>query len=258
MNFDVTNYQWIYASFEVEYLESIKDKHLKWIWKNNKEEKKKHMSFLVSSLRPSPFKLIEQIDKNLIDLNCVNLSKKTKLYSALNPIIENFLYEYYSPSKMVEKFINLNSHFGINQLAFIDLFKFYMFHVFSEKKRQKIMYSEDSYLFYDEVLYFSYKYTQRDKNGFSIDETAKQYLSDGKTIFLTPKQTNFKFFDYLILNSNFCYFIGIKNRIRKNLHFILGSGTFDENNITKTLQSYRNSINNIMERSEIIKASGLL
>ena len=235
-------------------MENIKKKHLDWIWQNNKEEKEKNMFFLLSSLRPFPFSLLEKIDEFFVDLNCFYFSKKTNVYTIKNHIIEKFLLEYYRQSNLVENFLNLQSNFnfGINQVTFVHLFKYYMFLVFSERRKQKINYSGNSYLFYDEILYSSFQYLQRDKKGFQIHQSAKKYLTEGKTILLTPKQINFKIFDYLILNSNYCYFVAIKNRIRKNLHFILSSHKeqYDNNLLSDTLKSYKDIILQLMIQTQ--------
>ena len=148
---------------------------------------------------------------------------------------------------------------GLTQVSFADLFKHYVQYLFSEREGKKIYFSKDSYLFYDELAFESFQYLRQDKAAFEIKKFAKNKLIEGKTLFITSKQPNVQFFDYLLLNTDSCYMIGVKVRtathIYKNLRYLVSTLEFHEEKIYERFKLYKANILQTMNECQELNAA---
>lgn len=230
-----------------------------------REEKEKAMLMAVSSFSQE-YNPLSKIDNNFLDFNLLNFDYLTKKYSPKNPIFMKFLIEEYYPTKRIEKFINSHHSVGLSQVSFVDLFKLYIYYFFQENIGKEIIFPELK-IKYDEFLFnkFRINITFKLRNEVYIDPSIGIPLQQGKTILLSPKQLNSHFFDFLIINSNKCYFFGIKNKpghanaFNRSLIFLLHSSyKFDESQVKEKLQKLKEGINNFMVSSDDIGEGNIL
>lgn len=244
--------------FEMQYLETKFKNHMKWLDKSNIEltrQKEKLMLFCMSSIFFEK-KFPENFKIELIDLNLIRYANDTKIFSAVDPFIFKLLKNNYHPINTIERFINLHQEVGLSQISFVDLFKLYLFHIFVDRKGKEI-YFPGLTLLYDEIFVLPIRLKTPDTKKFLNAEKISPYLQEGKTIFLSPKTLSTKFFDFLIINNQDCYFFEIKSKLAKhisndkNLGFLVNSARkFNEQKIRSTLSDFKTRITNLMKKND--------